>query len=69
MDSVGLPLLLKGGFYPTAAMYAFYGAFVIWGFINWLRLPDARADRSLARVGRNVGVMVAIVLVILFFAF
>ena len=69
VDSVGLPLLLKGGFYPTAAMYAFYGAFVIWGFINWLRLPDARADRSLARVGRNVGVMVAIVLVILFFAF
>jgi hypothetical protein len=50
-------------------MYAFYGAFVIWGFINWLRLPDARADRSLARVGRNVGVMVALVMVILFFAF
>ncbi|CAB4663334.1 MAG: nicotinamide riboside transporter PnuC [Actinobacteria bacterium] len=36
VDAVGTPLLIKGGYYPSAALYLIYGAFVIWGFFNWL---------------------------------
>ncbi|HEX5543389.1 MAG TPA: nicotinamide riboside transporter PnuC [Micromonospora sp.] len=37
VDAVGVPLLLAGGFYPSAVMYAFYGGFCLWGFVAWLR--------------------------------
>ncbi|HEX5596439.1 MAG TPA: nicotinamide riboside transporter PnuC [Micromonosporaceae bacterium] len=37
VDAVGVPLLLVGGFYPSAVMYAFYGGFCLWGFVAWLR--------------------------------
>ena len=36
VDAVGTPLLIKGGYYPSAALYLIYGAFVIWGFVSWL---------------------------------
>lgn len=36
VDAVGTPLLIKGGYYPSATLYLIYGAFVIWGFVNWL---------------------------------
>ena len=36
VDAVGTPLLIKGGYYPSAALYLIYGAFVVWGFFNWL---------------------------------
>jgi nicotinamide mononucleotide transporter len=36
VDAVGTPLLIKGGYYPSAALYLIYGAFVIWGFFSWL---------------------------------
>ena len=36
VDAVGVPLDIRGHYYPTAAMYVFYGAFVIWGFVVWL---------------------------------
>lgn len=35
VDAVGVPLDIRGQYYPTAAMYLFYGAFVLWGFISW----------------------------------
>ncbi len=38
VDVVGVPLLLRAQFYPSAALYAVYGAFVIWGFTVWLRV-------------------------------
>ncbi len=38
VDVVGVPLLLRAGFYPSAALYAVYGAFVVWGFVVWLRV-------------------------------
>ena len=44
VDAVGVPLLLRAHFYPSAALYAVYGAFVIWGFVVWLRI--ARADSA-----------------------
>ena len=37
VDIVGVPLLLKAGFYPSAILYAVYGGFVIWGFFVWMR--------------------------------
>jgi len=73
VDAVGVPLLLKAGYYPSAALYAIYGAFVIWGLVAWLRLPDAANDdptvKSPARILRSVGVMVGLVLIGLYFWF
>jgi len=46
VDAVGVPLLLKGGFYPSAAMYAFYGGFCVWGFVTWLRTSHTLAARA-----------------------
>lgn len=37
VDIVGVPLLLSAGYWATAAMYIFYGAFTIAGFIVWAR--------------------------------
>jgi nicotinamide mononucleotide transporter len=41
VDAVGVPLLLAGGFYPSAALYGFYGMFCVWGFVSWLRTSRA----------------------------
>jgi nicotinamide mononucleotide transporter len=41
VDAVGVPLLLRGHFYPSATMYAVYGAFCGWGFVSWLRTSRA----------------------------
>lgn len=35
VDIVGVPLLLKAGFYPSAVLYLVYGLFVTWGFFVW----------------------------------
>jgi nicotinamide mononucleotide transporter len=37
VDAVGVPLLLRAGFYPSAALYLVYGGFVAWGFVVWSR--------------------------------
>ncbi|RKN40226.1 nicotinamide riboside transporter PnuC [Micromonospora endolithica] len=37
VDAVGVPLLLRGGFYPSAAMYLFYGALCVAGLVAWWR--------------------------------
>ncbi|WP_406043804.1 nicotinamide riboside transporter PnuC [Micromonospora sp. NBC_00898] len=41
VDAVGVPLLLRGGFYPSAAMYLVYGAFCVWGLVAWWRASRA----------------------------
>ncbi|MDX6203392.1 MAG: nicotinamide mononucleotide transporter [Frankiales bacterium] len=38
VDAVGVPELLHFHFYPSAALYGVYGAFVIYGFVAWLRI-------------------------------
>ena len=38
VDIVGVPLLLKAGYYPSAVLYLVYAAFVIWGFVVWWRV-------------------------------
>ena len=45
VDAVGVPLLISNGYYPTAFMYAFYGAVCLVGFISWLRIE--RRERGL----------------------
>ncbi|GHJ08891.1 nicotinamide mononucleotide transporter [Micromonospora humidisoli] len=44
VDAVGVPLLLRGGFYPSAAMYLVYGALCVWGFAAWWR--SSRVSRT-----------------------
>ncbi|MFI7577033.1 nicotinamide riboside transporter PnuC [Micromonospora sp. NPDC049497] len=41
VDAVGVPLLLRGGFYPSAAMYLFYGALCVAGLAAWWRTSRA----------------------------
>lgn len=50
VDIVGVPLLFLGGYYPSAALYLFYGVFVTFGFITWLRVQRAGQDSD-ARAG------------------
>jgi nicotinamide mononucleotide transporter len=38
---VGVPLLLKAGYYPSAVLYLVYGAFCAWGFWTWVRVRRA----------------------------
>jgi nicotinamide mononucleotide transporter len=37
VDIVGVPLLLGAGYYASAFMYIFYGAFTLFGFFVWAR--------------------------------
>lgn len=47
VDLVGVPLLLSARYYPSAVLYAVYAAFVLWGFVVWLRLaPRAGASHA-----------------------
>ena len=37
VDVVGVPLLFSAGYYASALMYVFYGAFTLVGFFVWMR--------------------------------
>ena len=43
VDLVGVPELLHFRYYPSAILYAVYAAFVIWGFVVWLRISRAES--------------------------
>ncbi|MGO3885178.1 MAG: nicotinamide riboside transporter PnuC [Mycetocola sp.] len=49
VDAVGVPLLLSAGYYASAFMYVFYGAFTAVGFFVWLRIDRTR--RQIVRLG------------------
>jgi nicotinamide mononucleotide transporter len=54
VDAVGVPTLLNAGFYPSAVLYAVYGAFCVWGFVTWLRVrerPPSLSDPAAETVG------------------
>ena len=55
VDAVGVPLLLRAGYYPSALLYVVYGAFCVWGFLAWLRLRRTVAplagDPALEAIG------------------
>jgi nicotinamide mononucleotide transporter len=46
VDIVGVPLLLGAGYYASAFMYIFYGAFTLFGFFVWAR-ARTRKDAEL----------------------
>lgn len=45
VDIVGVPLLLRAQYYPSALMYVIYGAFCVVGFVSWWRI--SRQDGSI----------------------
>lgn len=56
VDIVGVPLLVIAGYYPSAMLYVFYAAFVIWGFIVWHRVqqstPQASSSNDVAKLAK-----------------
>lgn len=46
VDAVGVPLLVKAGYYPSAVLYVIYGALVVWGFVTWLKLHRTDVGRQ-----------------------
>jgi len=49
VDVVGVPLLFSAGYYASAFMYVFYGAFTLVGFFVWWRVNRrAAAEAELA---------------------
>ncbi|MFW6599496.1 nicotinamide riboside transporter PnuC [Propionibacteriaceae bacterium Y2011] len=51
VDLVGVPTLLAAQFYPSAIMYAFYGAFCAVGLIAWWRIDRRRRAEEAAGAG------------------
>jgi nicotinamide mononucleotide transporter len=52
VDIVGVPLLLRAGFYPSAFLYLVYAAFVIWGFTVWVKAQNEnRTTETSAQTG------------------
>jgi nicotinamide mononucleotide transporter len=41
VDIVGVPFAYSNGYYPTGTLYAIYLPFVIWGFLNWLKISKS----------------------------
>ena len=46
VDIVGVPLLVSAGYYASALLYVFYGAFTIFGFITWMRVQRVTRGRN-----------------------
>lgn len=42
VDIVGVPLLISAGYYASAILYLFYGAFTLTGFVIWIRVQRRR---------------------------
>jgi nicotinamide mononucleotide transporter len=58
VDAVGVPLLLQAGYYPSAVLYAVYGAVVAYGFTVWVRAErTGRAQEVTASSGAGTLVM------------
>lgn len=51
VDIVGVPLLVDAGFYASAFMYVFYGAFTLVGFFVWWRID--RRSKALLLAGAS----------------
>lgn len=46
VDVVGVPLLWHSQYYPSAVLYLVYGAFVVLGFVVWLRVAREEGGGS-----------------------
>ncbi|TFD71643.1 nicotinamide riboside transporter PnuC [Cryobacterium sp. Hb1] len=49
VDIVGVPLLISAGYYASAVLYLFYGAFTVIGFIVWVRVHRRAQALTLRR--------------------
>ncbi|MEU2033111.1 nicotinamide mononucleotide transporter family protein [Nocardia amamiensis] len=49
VDLVGIPLLVRAGYYPSATLYLIYAGFVVWGFLVWVRTLRRGADAGAPR--------------------
>jgi nicotinamide mononucleotide transporter len=58
VDLVGVPELLHFHYYPSALLYAVYGAFVVWGFVAWRRI--ARTEGLVDRIDSSQGAVEAL---------
>ena len=45
VDLVGVPLGFATGYVPTAVMYIFYGAFVLYGLTQWAKATREETPR------------------------
>lgn len=50
VDLVGVPLLLHSKFYPSAVLYAVYGALVLYGFVVWMRVARRESQERTPEV-------------------
>jgi nicotinamide mononucleotide transporter len=50
VDAVGVPLLLRAGYYPSAVLYLVYAIVVAYGFTVWLRAQRDEAPAAAADV-------------------
>jgi nicotinamide mononucleotide transporter len=51
VDVVGVPLLVSAGYYASAFMYVFYGAFTLVGFFVWWRVHRRATAATTALAG------------------
>lgn len=51
VDVVGVPLLWSAGYYASAFMYLFYGAFTLTGFFVWWRTRNREAGKVEVETG------------------
>ncbi|WP_022894722.1 nicotinamide riboside transporter PnuC [Agromyces subbeticus] len=49
VDIVGVPLLISAGYYASALLYVFYGAFTIFGFFTWMRVQRLTSETAPGR--------------------
>jgi nicotinamide mononucleotide transporter len=48
VDLVGVPLGFATGYVPTSVLYIFYGGFVVYGFVQWVKISRAERPRALS---------------------
>ncbi len=44
VDAVGVPLLVRAEYYPSATLYLLYGGFCLYGFAAWLRARNSAIE-------------------------
>ena len=47
VDLVGVPFGFATGYVPTSVMYIFYGAFVLYGFVQWVKISRVERPKGL----------------------
>ena len=47
VDLVGVPFGFATGYVPTAVLYTFYGAFVLYGFSQWVKVSREERPRGI----------------------